>query len=337
MGAVVDVTDGVEQGAFFRETAWHGLGLVFQDEVTDYREMLKRANMLGMNVRKADIPSVAGIPSERFAVPHVAIVRTNPVTSQDEVIGWGSPEYEVRQPEEIFSWAQFGPTDGARWETAGVMKNGTQVFGSIAFEREVILDPNGAADVTKTYLMVAGSFDGTIANSGRVTPVRVVCENTLNVALGSGKTKVESGFSFKSTKNIRDRVAIWQKAFGSVHSYMDAFETEAAALYAKPVTKSLMFQQIVPAIFPKPEKDSKGSFKKWDNRVEKIATLWNGKTNENLPDNGWKAFNVLTEHNQWDRQVRSGNQENFSMAGAGFDGPTNEFRTKALQVVKAFA
>jgi phage/plasmid-like protein (TIGR03299 family) len=332
MGMVPDQYADKATGAFFRQPAWHMLGETFTDEVTDYNEMLKRANMAGQNIRKVEITEVAGIPAERFAQPHVAVVRTNPVTGQDEVIGWASPEYEVRQVEEIFSWAQFGPTEGARWETAGQMKGGSQVFGSIAFEREIVLDPNGAADVTKTFLMVAGSFDGSLANYARYTPVRVVCENTLNIALGG---KVGNGFSFKSTKNIRERVGLWQAAVAGQAKYMDAFEKEAKALYAKKVTKGLMFQTIIPAIFPKPEKDVKGSFQKWDNRVEKIAALWNGKTNENLPDNGWKAFNVLTEHNQWDRGLRAGNVENFAVAGAGFDNATNAFRNKALLVVKS--
>src|SRR5688572_4921879 len=149
MGAVPDVIDGQVTAALFRQPAWWGMSdtVVFQQEVTDYNEMIRLANMAGQNIRKVMVPEVVGIPAERFADEKAVVVRTNPITGLDEVLGWVSPDYEVRQVEEIFSWAQFGPTEGARWESAGQMKRGTQVFGSIAFEREIVLDPNGVADV----------------------------------------------------------------------------------------------------------------------------------------------------------------------------------------------
>lgn len=334
MGAVPDVLDnGKSTFASFRQTAWHGLGTVFNEEVTTVDRMVELANMKGQNIRKVPLTSLAGIPQERHARAMEAIVRTNPATGLDEVLSIASPGYEPRQIEEILGWIQFGPTEGARWETAGQMKNGTQVFASIALDREIVLDPEGVADVTKAYMLVAASFDGSLANTGGRTAVRVVCENTLNLALGG----VKQSFSFKSTKNIRERVGQWQKEYAATHDYFDAFEREAKALYAMPVSKTTFFEKVVPTMYPKPEKDVKGAFKKWDNRVEGLAGLWNGPTNEGLADSAWKALNVLTEGNQWLRQIRSGNTENAYAAGAGFDGPTTAFRNKALAVVKTFA
>lgn len=333
MGAVPDTNANGSTFASFREVAWHGLGTVFTEPVTTVARMLELANMAGQNIRKVPLNTLAGIPQERHAKELVAIVRTNPLTGLDEVLGVASPDYEIRQVEEIFEWIQFGPTEGATWETAGQMKEGTQVFGSIALDREIVLDPNGANDVVRAYLMVAGSYDGSLANRGGRTAVRVVCENTLDIALSG----VKQSFSFKSTKNIRDRVKKWQQEYAATHAYFDAFEKEAQALIASPMTKGTFFDKVVPAIYPAPEADVKGSFKKYDTKVEGLAGLWNGPTNANLDDTAWKALNVLTEGNQWLRQVRSGNTENFYRAGAGFDGPTTEFRQKALTVVKAFA
>lgn len=333
MGAVPDSIAGKDSFASFRQPAWHGLGTVFTEEVTTVERMVELANMKGQNIRKVPIGTLAGIPSERFAREMEAIVRTNPATGLDEVLSIASPGYEPRQVEEILGWIQFGPTEGARWETAGQMKNGTQVFASIALDREIVLDPEGVADVTKAYMLVAASFDGSLANRGGRTAVRVVCENTLDFALRG----VKQSFSFKSTKNIRERVGEWQREYAATHDYFDAFEKEAQALYATPLPKPVFFNKVVPALYPKPEKDVKGSFKKWDNRVEGLAGLWNGPTNAGLADTAWKAVNVLTEGNQWLRQVRSGNTENAYAAGAGFDGPSANFRQKALDVVKTFA
>lgn len=333
MGAVPDAANGLATAAYFREPFWHKLGTVVADEVTDYLKFLDLANMSGQNIRKVALPEIAGIPAERHAREVVAIVRTNPLTGLDEVLGLASPEYEVIQPEEILSWAQFGPTDGMRWETVFQMKGGTQIAASIAMERETVLDPNGVADVTKWYMMVASSYDGSLANRGGRTAVRVGCENTLDVALGD----ISQSFSFRSTKNVRERIKKWQQEVATTHEYIDQFEVEAQALLAKPITKATFFEKIVPAMYPKPEKDVKGALKKWDTRIENIASLWNGPTNAGLPDSAWKAWNVLTEHNQWQRAIRSENVENFALAGAGFDGAATKGRAEALEVVRAFA
>lgn len=330
MGGVPDTINGIQTAAFHREPAWHGLGTVFTDEVTSYEEMVKRAHMDNLDIRKEEITRIGDVTL--FSSPMVAITGRIPGSQDRRVLSIASPAYEVRQPEEILSWAQFGPTDGARWETAFLMNNGRQVAASIAFETEIVIDPTGVADVVKQYLMVAGSFDGSLANVARYTPVRVVCENTLNMALGA-----QNGFSFKSTQKVRERVAEWQKAQNLVSANMKAFEAEAQTLFAAPLAKAKFFADVVPAFYPKPEKDVKGSEKKWESRIETLASVWNGPTIEGIRDTAWGALNVLTEANQWHRGVRKGNGENFLLAGAGFDNATNTFRQKALSVVKEVA
>lgn len=331
MGGVPDVINGVQTAAFYRETAWHSLGTVFQDEVTTVEEMAQRAHIDNLEIRKEPIDRIGDVTL--FSSPLVAITARIPGSDDRRVLSVASPAYEVRQVEEIMSWTNVAGTDGARWETAFLMNEGRQVAASIAFDVDIVIDPNGVGDVVKNYLMVAGSFDGTLANVCRLTPVRVVCENTLNAALGNYKT----GFSFKSTKNVRERVAEWHKAQALVANGSEAFQKEAQRLFEKPLTKDTFFGKVVPALYPEPEKDVKGAAKKHENRVEGLAQVWNGGTQEGIRGTAWGAYNVLTEANQWLRQMRKGNAENFLLAGAGFDGPTNTFRQKSLAVVKEVA
>ena len=330
MGGVPDVVNGVQTAAFHREPAWPGLGTVFTDEVTSVSDMLSRANMLDLDIQKQDIDRIGDVTL--FSSPMVAITGRIPGSQDRRVLSVASPAYEVRQPEEILSWATFAQTDGARWETCFLMNEGRQVAASIAFDTEVVIDPNGVGDRVRTYLMVAGSFDGSLANVARYTPVRVVCENTLNAALGA-----RNGFSFKSTQKVRERVAEWQKAQALVANASDAFQKEAQALFEAPLPKDKFFAQVVPALYPEPEKDVKGSQKKWDGKVATLAEVYNGPTLDGIRDTAWGAWNVLTEANQWKRGVRAGNGENFLLAGAGFDTATNAFRQKSLAVVKEFA
>ncbi|NDF44090.1 MAG: DUF945 domain-containing protein, partial [Actinobacteria bacterium] len=132
--------------------------------------------------------------------------------------------YKVVQNEELF---QFGDAllDGGRWETAGSIKNGTVVFGSLALDRETVLDPSGVGDKINNYLLVHTSHDGSVAIQASVTPVRVVCQNTLNVALH--KSNVKQSYKIRHTQTAEGKVAAAREALGLAKTYLDEFDKMA--------------------------------------------------------------------------------------------------------------
>lgn len=332
VAAIASSDTGVDLFASHREPAWHGLGTVFTEEVTDYSRMLDLAGLSGWDVREQGIVPVKeddSILPARFVTPAKAIVAT--IGTENVVLGVTGERYTIVQNEEAFSFLQ-SLHDGARWETAGAIKGGRVVFGSMAFERDFVLDPSGVADKVESYLLVHTSHDGSTGIGGGVTPIRVVCQNTLNVAMGN----IKNTFKIRHTLNAKDRMdaeaALWRQA----HTYMDTFEQEAQAMFAQSVTDKQFFG-IVEDMFPKPEKDAKGAVKKWEKRQETFSQAWKGQPNEGIRNTAWGVFNALTEANQWGRNVRkAGNgQENFLAAGAGFDIPTNTFRHTALVAAKS--
>lgn len=324
---------GVDLFASHREPAWHGLGNVFTEEVTDYRRMLDLSGLSGWGIREHEIATLTldgdNILPAQFVVTPKAIVAT--IGGQDVVLGVTGERYEIVQNEEAFSFLQ-SLHDGARWETAGAIKGGRVVFGSMAFERDFVLDPNGVADKVESYLLVHTSHDGSTGIGGGITPTRVVCQNTLNVAMGN----IKQTFKMRHTRTVKERMdaeaALWRQA----HTYMDAFETEARTMFETSVTDKEFFG-IVENMFPKPEKDVKGALAKWQKRQETFSQAWKGAPNAGIRNTAWGVFNALTEANQWGRNVRkAGNgQENFYAAGAGFDIPTNKFRQDALNAAMA--
>jgi len=315
--------------ASHREPAWHGLGTVFTEEVTDYMRMLDLAGLSGWNVREEDL-YLDGQPETEWAVAAKAIVAT--MGDTERVLGVTGSRYEIVQNEDAFSFLQ-SLHDGARWETAGAIKDGRVVFGSMAFDRDFTLDPTGVADVVKSYLLVHTSHDGSTGVAGGVTPVRVVCQNTLNLAISSGiKQKFNIRHTIKADERMRAEAEAWRVA----HTYMDAFEAEAQSLYAQSVSDSQFFG-IVEQMFPKPEDNVKGALTKWENRQGLFAQAWQGAPNAGIKGTGWGALNALTEANQWGRKTQNtkNGSENFAAAGAGFDIPTNQFRNDALTAVKS--
>jgi len=333
MAHELESQNGVASFASFREPAWHGLGTVFTEEKTT-SEMLAAANLSNWNVRLEDMPIPSHLTSDK---EYQYVVRTNPTdNTQTDILGVVGERYHVLQNEDLFSFGDNILDGGGRWETAGSIKGGRQVFGSLALERETVLDPSGVADKVKTYLLINTSHDGSIAIQASITPVRVVCANTLNLALNTTKRKggVKQSFKIRHTQTASGKVQIARETLGLANAYMDEFDKMANALFASEVNAK-QFNDIILAAYPKPEKDSKGSLKKWENKIDIINDIYTGEFNGMIAGNGWGAFNALTERLDWYRSARGGSNESILASASGFDPAINAEKNRLLKVVKS--
>jgi phage/plasmid-like protein (TIGR03299 family) len=332
MAHELETQNGVASFASLREPAWHGLGTVFTEEKTT-SEMLVAANLNNWNVRLEDMPIPSHLSSDK---EYQYVVRTNPTNkTQTDILGVVGERYHVLQNEDLFSFGDNILDGGGRWETAGSLKGGRQVFGSLALERETVLDPNGVADVVKTYLLINTSHDGSIAIQASITPVRVVCANTLNVALNRTKKKdgVKQSFKIRHTQTANGKVAIARQTLGLANAYMDEFDKMAHAMIAKEISAK-DFNDIILAAYPKPDKDTKGAVKKWENKVDVINDIYTGEYNGMISGNAWGAFNALTERLDWYRSARGGSNESILASASGFDPAINAEKNRLLTVVR---
>jgi len=328
----LEIQNGKTSFASFREPAWHGLGTVFTEEKTTL-EMLDLANLSNWNVRLEDLPTPAHLTSDK---EYQYVVRTNPTDSaQTDILGVVGERYHVLQNEDLFSFGDNILDGGGRWETAGSIKGGRVVFGALALERETILDPSGVADKVKTYLLINTSHDGSIAIQASITPVRVVCANTLNLALNTTRKKngVKQSFKIRHTQTANGKVQIARETLGMANKYMDEFDLMAKAMIEKEVSAKT-FYDIILAAYPKPEKDAKGAVKKWENKVDIINDIYTGEFNGMIAGNAWGAFNALTERLDWYRTSRGGNNESMLASASGFDPAINAEKNRLLKVVQ---
>jgi len=332
MAHELETQNGVASFASFREPAWHGLGTVFTEEKTT-TEMLDAANLSNWNVRLEDVNIPSHLSSDK---DYQYVVRTNPTdNTQKDVLGVVGQRYHVLQNEDLFSFGDNILDGGGRWETAGAIRGGRVVFGSLALERETILDPNGVADKVKTYLLINTSHDGSIAIQASITPVRVVCANTLNLALNRTRKKdgVKQSFKIRHTQTANGKVQIARETLGLANAYMDAFDVMAKAMIEKEVTAQ-QFNDIVLAAYPKPENDKKIALTKWTNKIDTINDIYTGEFNGMIAGNAWGAFNALTERLDWYRSARGGNTESILAAASGFDAQINAEKNRLLTVVQ---
>jgi phage/plasmid-like protein (TIGR03299 family) len=319
--------------ASFRQPAWHGLGTVFNEEVST-REMLELANLQDWNVRLEEVEIPEGFSSDKT---YNYVARTNPFDKeQTDILGVVGERYRILQNEELFDFGDALLHGGGRWETAGSIKGGRQVFGSLALERETILDPNGVSDKVSTYLLVNTSHDGSIAIQASVTPVRVVCANTLNLALGSGVGRhrnIKQSFKIRHTQTASGKIQAAREALGLANVYMDEFDKLAQQMIEQTVTND-QFSKMVLLAYPKPEENKKGAEAKWQTKVDLLNHIYTGPYNNTIAGTAWGALNALTERLDWHRQGRKGSNEAVLAGASGFDPMVNAEKNRLLQVVR---
>lgn len=341
MVAGIQVVDGKVAFASRREPAWHGLGTVFTEDKST-KEIMDLAYLSDWNIRSKSYKDL--MPSTWDThLNKSMIIRDNPFYDREaeadalvnglpydekpvNLLGDASDNYSIMQNEELF---EFGALFGQRWETAGAIKNGTVVFGTLALETETVIDPTGANDVIKQYLMLTTSHDGTLALIVGVTPIRVVCQNTLNMALPGLKSRIK----LRHTKTMSERLEKAKLTAEFAVKYMHKFNDDAKELFEAPVNDN-EFWAIVNTLNPEPEDNKKGSRTKWTKKTDAIMELWNGATQANIAGTGWAALNALTEEQQWNRSVYGENLENFFVAGAGLDDAANTKRDEIHNVVR---
>jgi phage/plasmid-like protein (TIGR03299 family) len=314
--------------------AWHNLAnrIFSQDEDVSTATMLDEAKLSNWNVRLS--PLTDYIPETFNDVSQNSLVlRTNPFNGGTDVLATVGKRYHVLQNEELFAFADniHDADPNCRWESAGSLKKGKIVFGTVDIPRTMVLDPQGANDETKLYLIVWTSHDGSVAVQAAITPVRVVCQNTLNLAMKNAK----QSFKIRHTQSVEGRIQVARETLGLALGYFDEFEKEAQELFAQSITDA-EFSKLIRTIYPKPDVENKGTLKKWENKVILIDDLYhNSPTNATIKGTKWGAFNALTERLDYFRSGR-GNSETLMAGASGFDPILTAEKNKLLKLVKSF-
>jgi len=183
-----------------KEKAWHGLGTIVQDYPTS-AEAMKFAG-LDYTVEKRPLYTLDGEQMRMEAdlnteglefnagkdiiVPNYsATVRTD----NDVVLGVVGKDYHVVQNTDAFSFFDsiVGGGDGILYETAGALGKGERIFITAKLPSYIRV---GKDDLIEQYLFLTTSHDGFGSITAAFTPVRIVCNNTLNAAMKTARNAI---------------------------------------------------------------------------------------------------------------------------------------------------
>jgi len=184
---------------------------------------------------------------------HFAIVR--PWRSQGEqalpssVLGIVGCRYTPIQNKEAVEFAEALIGEGqAVYHTGGSLQGGKKVWYLLKLEGDLNLP---AEDRVDRYVLVTNSHDGSSCLQCAVTPIRVVCMNTLNLALN----RAEQRFSVAHRSHYRERVGEARRALGLVEHYYRSFQDiswELAGLKMTSSEVSAFLNELIPVVNESP-------------------------------------------------------------------------------------
>lgn len=290
--------NGVDAMAFVgdRKAVWHGLGQGLGDGTVQWEVMLKAAQ-LDWEVVKKDVFSRQPVTNAVFPVPDIkAVHRTN----DGAYLGTVGTGYELIQNREMFLYVDdlLQAENGAHYETAGALGNGSQLWALAKLPHQSVIQ--GTKDVTSNYLMFFGAHDGSSRNLVKLVRERVVCRNTLNIALGeAGKS-----LSFKHTKNVRLRMEEARKIWLGIHDDIRAQDEAENVLATRKMTVDSTVA-VLNRLFPE-NKESKSDTRR-RGIVEQVLALFESNDGDAVPEVRGTAYNLLnavTEYADHYRGVR---------------------------------
>lgn len=203
----------VEQMAYVGDTPWHGLG----NQLTQNQPIEIWAKQAGMDwrIESSDVSYLALNERGQSIIMPYEEQRVLYRSDTHAPLSVVSQRYQEVQPKEILEfYRDLTEQSGFELETAGVLKGGKKFW---ALARTGQITELKGKDVSNGYILLATACDGTLATTAQFTSIRVVCNNTLAIALrgqssSAGVVKVPHSTRFDADK-VKQQLGISVRAW----------------------------------------------------------------------------------------------------------------------------
>ncbi len=294
----IDITTGHPAVFVTGEPAWHRLGKVIEKATTS-AEAIGLAG-LDWHVEQWFLSATDPTSCRSISAPdHVANVRTD----TRAILGVVGKDYHIFQNREAFDFMDSLVGDKlAMFETAGSLRGGRKVWMLARIPKEYRAGPE---DLIKPYVLLVNSHDGSTALRMVPTTIRVVCQNTLNLALNEAGAE---GISIRHYPSLDQRVTEARQKLGIIAARFDAFDAELHAMLDAELT-GRQVNRYFDSLLPEAETDREKS-----NREQTLDALKGNFENErnSLPGmrrTAWAAYNAVSEWADHQRKFRGKDEQ----------------------------
>jgi phage/plasmid-like protein (TIGR03299 family) len=299
------------------QTPWHRLGQKVESAF-DAQTALKQGG-LDFTVEKVGTQTVDGQPiPNRFALRR---------TDTKDILGSVTDFYKPLQNREAFSFFDgvFGK-DKARYEVAGVLGKGEKVWLLAQLPGEFSVTGH---DVVGKWLLLTNGHDANEPIRAKFTPIRVVCQNTLNAALRT----TDSEIRIQHIGNVPEKLEIAGKLLKQAGVYFDDIQTVFRG-FAKHQIKAKALRNYVVRVIggdEAGEEDLSAPARKTISRIEELHETGRGSDLKGVRGTLWAAYNAVTEYVDHDRTTKD--------TGLGYMalGKGSELKQRAFTVAQELA
>lgn len=284
----------VETMMYTRETPFHGLGTRVE-EAPNSREAL---HLAGLDW------TVDSRPVYDELIREIPGYKANVRSSDNKTLGIVTNRYKIVQNTEAFEFTDNLIGGDVHYETAGSLNGGKRIWLLAKLPTHIIL-----GDDVDPYLCFTNSHDGTGSIRACMTPVRVVCNNTLNLAFRTTKRQ----WSTKHVGDIEAKMAEARSVLQFADEYMEAMGFHAEKL-AKTKVSLADLNAVLDEMFPTKEDDSDCKKRNAAKAKEEIMVCYYAPDLENFRGTAWGAVNAISDfatHNEPRRNTKNYRENNW--------------------------
>lgn len=285
----LEIRNGVASFAS-TQVAWHGLGQIVDGAMTA-QQAIKLAHL---DYEVVKVPNYAYYNGEFLDTPSsFSTLRTDTGQILGDRIG---KNYTIVQNSEAFEFFDTLTEAGAAiYETAGVLGIGEKIF--ITAKMPDTIRIAGTDDLTEVYVLLTSSHDGSGSIIAAITPIRVVCSNTLSMALRGTTNKV----AIRHSTVVKERLADAHRVLGISKQYV----TEAVELYNHLSKKRISddaVKDLIADLFNQERRDST----RIKNIEDAVWACYNvGVGQEKILGTAWGALNGITYYLSHEKNYRN--------------------------------
>ncbi len=285
--------------AYIGDTPWHGLGnplpkhqpIEIWQQQANMNWQINEAQVRFMSDAVGNLGTIHSFPEQKV------LYRSD----TKEALSVVSQRYHVVQPREVLEfYRDLTEISGFELETAGILKGGRKFWALARTGQSAALKGN---DIVHGYLLLATSCDGTLATTATPTTIRVVCNNTLTIALNGASQAIKVPHS-----TCFDPQAVKQQ-MGIAVSQWDAFMYRMRTLAERKVKSHEAMNYFLRVLCDVQPGNAEMSGLVNERALKKVQSLYDGQGRgaelEAAKGTAWGLVNAVTEYVDHERRAKS--------------------------------
>ena len=305
----------VETMFYTRQKPWHGLGTMVQEAPTSKDALILAG--LDWQVIQKPIITEDGIPISGF--------KANLRETDNRVLGVVTDRYRTIQNHDAFAFTDSLLGEGVTYETAGSLQNGRRVWVLAKLPQRYII----SGDEITPYLVFMNAHDGTGAIKAAMTPIRVVCMNTLNLALSTAKRS----WSTNHVGDIRGKLEDARYTLLYADLYMQELGKAIDKLNRQKLSDRKVYEYI-DALFPLVDNASEQQKKNLQRMKEEVKVRYfEAPDLAHVGKNAYRFVNAVSDFATHAKPLRERANYRENLFAKTIDG--NSMIDKAFDLVKA--